>query len=58
MLNFKREFPQVMSMMMIAPNSYARQKEGAEGEKGDRAKGGPTGTPTLKTTTRKMARRQ
>ena len=37
-------------MMMFAPNSLARQKEGAQGEEeedaGVRRKGGPTGTPT------------
>ena len=36
-------------MMMFAPNSLVRQKEGAHGEKeeaGGRRKGGPTGIPT------------
>ena len=38
-------------MMMIAPTSLVRQKEGVQGEEeeeaGDRRKGGQTGTPRI-----------
>ena len=40
----------MMMIMMIAPDSLARQKKGAHGEEeeesGDRRMGGQTGTPT------------
>ena len=41
----------IVLLMMFAPNSLFRQKEGAQGEEekeaGDRRKAGSTGTPTL-----------